>query len=53
MWSATKLGIRLGDWIWSTLRGGENLQLAYLLPWPVCQKLNILLTLKKKYVVNN
>lgn len=28
MWSGTELRVRLGNWIW---RGGEDLQLAYLL----------------------
>lgn len=33
-WSATEPGIGFGDWIWKTGGIGEDLQLAYLLPWP-------------------
>lgn len=31
--TAAKLRVRRGDWIWESEIGGEDLQLAYLLPW--------------------
>lgn len=33
-WSTKELGIRMGDWIWRNRGRDEDLQLAYLFPWP-------------------
>lgn len=30
-----ELGMRLGDWTWRNIERGEDLQLTYLLSWPV------------------
>lgn len=30
---AEELGMKQGDWTWRNRRRGEDLQLAYLLPW--------------------